>query len=66
MMKLLTAEIVDFNSFSSMKIFLTIEVYIKDDYENNFWGNLELKGKKYRDSICIPYIFPFIHGLIKE
>lgn len=49
-----------------MKIFLTIEVYIKDDYENNFWGNLELKGKKYRDSICIPYIFPFIHGLIKE
>lgn len=49
-----------------MKIFLTIEVYIKDDYENNFWGNPELKGKTYRDSICIPYIFPCIHGLIKE
>lgn len=70
MMELLIPEIMDSHSYSSMKIFLPIQVFILRMFIKRIFEKVlltaELEGKK----LCSYYMrsldFPCIHGLIKE
>lgn len=70
MMKLLIPEIMDYHSYSPMKIFLPIQVFILRMFIKILFEKVlltaELEGKKlYRYYMC-SLDFSCIHGLVKE